>query len=151
MPRSYSSVYIHLVFSTKDRTPFLKDRAIREELFRYLGGVSNRLDCRPVIVGGAFDHVHILAALGKSTSQADWVKELKRVSTDWVREQEPELSRFMWQGGYGAFSVDSKRLEPVRRYIAGQEQHHKTRTFQEEFLALLIENGIEVDLRYVWD
>jgi REP element-mobilizing transposase RayT len=151
MPRSYSSVYVHLVFSTKDRHPFLQDIAFREEVHRFLGGTSKTLDCQPVIVGGVADHVHILAGLGKSISQSDWVKELKRVSTVWMHQTKPEISEFSWQGGYGAFSIDPRNTEPVRRYIAGQDEHHRTRTFQEEFLALLAEYGIEVDERYVWN
>jgi REP element-mobilizing transposase RayT len=147
--RSYSSVYIHLVFSTKNRQPFLRDSGVREGLHRYLGGIANTLDCRPVIVGGVDDHVHILCSLGKSISQAELVKELKRVSTKWIRTQGPDWTDFSWQGGYGAFSVDPTNPEPVRTYIARQEEHHRTRTFQDEFLALLAEHGMEAD-EYIW-
>ena len=87
MPQSLSAVYIHLVFSTKERRPFLRDRETREALHTYFGGISKRLDCPPIIVGGMEDHVHLLARLGRQVTQAEWVKELKRVSNLWIKEQ----------------------------------------------------------------
>jgi len=151
MPRSYSVVNVHLVFSTKDRHPFLVDMDLRAELHRFIGGVSKTLDCQPIIIGGVADHVHILAGLGKSISQADWAKEIKRVSSGWIKERDRRLRDFAWQGGYGAFSVDISSMDRVRHYIATQEQHHHKLTFQEEFLALLKEHGVEYDERYIWE
>ena len=86
MPQSLSAVYIHLVFSTKDRRPFLRDQPVREALHSYLGGVSKQLDCAPILVGGVEDHVHLLARFGRTLTQAKWVKELKRVSNFWLKE-----------------------------------------------------------------
>jgi len=80
MPQSLSAVYIHLVFSTKDRRPFLRDPALRAAFHSYLGGVSKKLDCPPLQVGGVEDHVHLLARFGRTVTQADWVKEMKRVT-----------------------------------------------------------------------
>jgi|ERR1043165_3450807 REP element-mobilizing transposase RayT len=85
MPQSLSAVYIHLVFSTKDRRPFLRDKDIRIELHAYLGGISKKLDCPPIEIGGVEDHIHILARFGRTVTQADWVKELKRVSNTWLK------------------------------------------------------------------
>ena len=151
MPQSLSAVYIHLVFSTKERRPFLRDRVQRESLHAYLGGISNTLDCPPIIVGGIEDHVHLLARFGRSIAQAEWVKELKRVSNLWLKEQSPEYADFAWQGGYADFSVSQSRLEQVRSYIAEQEMHHQKISFQDELRALLRKHQLEWDERYVWE
>jgi REP element-mobilizing transposase RayT len=151
MPQSLSGVYIHLVFSTKERRPFLKDIAVREQLHAYLGGVSNRLECPPVIVGGVEDHVHLLARFGRTITQAEWVKELKRVSNLWLKEQGAAYAGFEWQGGYADFSVSKSNVERVRAYIANQEQHHHRMSFQDELRALFEKHGLEFDERYVWD
>ena len=150
MPQSYSSVQVHLVFSTKDRRPFLSTPGLRAEMHSYLGGVSRSMDCPPIIVGGVADHVHILARLGKSVSQSEWAKEVKRVSSVWIKEREPKLEEFAWQGGYGSFSVDRTTVEKVLRYIERQEEHHRIHSFQDEFRAILKQHGIEWDEKYIW-
>ncbi len=151
MPQSLSCVHVHLVFSTKDRMPFLRTADIRTEMHAYLGGVSNRLDCPPEIIGGTEDHVHLLCRLGRAVSQADWVKELKRASNLWVKQREPGLMAFAWQSGYGAYSVSVSNVEKVRAYISGQEEHHRKQTFQEEYRIFLERHGMEWDERFVWD
>ena len=151
MPQSLSAVYVHLVFSTKARRPFLHDQSIRAALHAYLGGVSKTLECPPLIVGGVEDHVHLLCRFGRTITQAEWVKELKRVSNGWLKEQGPDYADFEWLGGYADFSVSQSNLEPVRQYIAGQEEHHRKMTFQEELRTLLRRHEIEFDERYVWD
>ncbi|MCX6879546.1 MAG: IS200/IS605 family transposase [Verrucomicrobia bacterium] len=129
MPQSLSSVYLHLVFSTKDRMPFLRDMALRGEVHSYLGGISKQLDCVPIIVGGVEDHIHLLARIGRGISQADWVKEIKRVSSTWIKTKSADLAKFSWQSGYGVFSVSQSNLEAVEQYIATQEEHHKSGHF----------------------
>jgi putative transposase len=151
MPQSLSAVYLHLVFSTKDRHPFLRDADLRSNTHSYLGGISKQLDCPPVIVGGVEDHVHILARQARTISQADWVKELKRVSSQWIKDQNPSLRNFSWQSGYGIFSVSASNLETVEGYIAHQEEHHRKTTFQEEYRAFLKRHGIAWDEAHVWD
>ncbi len=151
MPQSLSAVYLHLVFSTKGRRPWLRDRARREELHAYLGGVSKTLECPTLIVGGAEDHVHMLARLSRTITQADWVKELKRVSSLWFKQQSGADAGFAWQGGYADFSVSASNLDEVQRYIANQESHHQRMSFQDEFRALLERHQIEWDECYVWD
>ncbi len=151
MPQSLSAVYIHLVFSTKERRPFLRDKTIREALHAHLGGVSKRLECPPLIVGGVEDHVHLLCRFGRTITQAEWVKELKRVSNGWLKEQGRDYADFEWQGGYADFSVNQSNLEQVRNYIAGQEEHHRKLTFQDELRALFRKHEIEFDERYVGD
>jgi len=150
MPQSLSAVYIHLVFSTKERRPYLKDKAIRTALHSYLGGISKRLRCAPIITGGVEDHIHLLARLGRTITQAEWVKELKRVSNLWIKD-EYSIKDFAWQGGYAAFSVSASNLDQVQRYIATQEEHHRKLSFQDELRALFRKHDLEWDERYVWD
>ncbi len=151
MPQSLSAVYIHLVFSTKERRPFLRDQTKRAELHSYLGAVSKELDCPPIRVGGVEDHVHVLARFGRTITQADWVKELKRVSSIWMKEQGPPYADFQWQGGYADFSVSRSNQRQVVDYIDAQEQHHRKMTFQDELRELLRRHEIEFDERYLWD
>nr|VFK66125.1 MAG: Transposase IS200 like [Candidatus Kentron sp. UNK] len=110
MPQSLSSLYVHSVFSVKNRNPFLKDAEIRRETRVFPGGVAKKLECPPIIVGGTEDHVHLLCRSSRIISQADYVKELKRVSTIWIKKREPALVTFAWQRGYGVFSVSLARL-----------------------------------------
>jgi REP element-mobilizing transposase RayT len=151
MPQSLAQIYVHVVFSTKDRCPYLQDPAIRAELHDYLGGTCNHLGCPVLRVGGVADHVHILCRLGRSVPIADLVRELKRESSRWLKARAPALADFYWQNGYGAFSISPGHVETVRDYIARQEEHHRTTTFQEEFRQLLTKYGLEWDERYVWD
>ena len=151
MPQSLSSVYIHLVFSTKERRPFLREPGRRQSVHAYLGSVSKQLDCPPLIVGGVEDHVHLLCRFARTITQAEWVKELKRVSYLWLKEQGRDFLDFQWQGGYADFGVSQSNLERVIRYVANQPEHHKKMTFQNEFRALLRKHNMEWDERYVWD
>ena len=151
MPQSLSAVYVHLVFSTKGRQPFLQDKALRERLHAQIGEISKRLGCPPILTGGVEDHVHVLARFGRTISQAEWVKEIKRVSSLWLKEQDPKLRDFEWQGGYATFSVSKSNLKDVERYIASQEEHHRRMSFQEELRAILRKHEVEWDERYLWD
>jgi putative transposase len=151
MPHSLSAVYLHLVFSTKHRQPFLDDPALRAEMHACIGGVSKRLDCQPIIAGGVADHMHLLAMHGRTISQSEWVKEVKRVTSIWIKKHDKAMMNFAWQRGYGVFSVSASKVEAVRRYIAQQEQHHRKPTFQDEFRLLLEQHGLEWDERTVWD
>jgi putative transposase len=151
MPQSLAKILVHTVFSTKDRRPFLRDKMLREELHRYLGGILTNLDCQPVIVGGVEDHVHLLCALSRTCEAAAMVKEVKRGSSLWLKVKGPEMADFAWQNGYGIFSIGFSQLAAVRDYIAGQEEHHRNISFQDEFRQLLNRYEIEFDERYVWD
>ena len=148
MPQSLCSVHVHAVFSTKERRPFLADPAFRKELYAYASEVSRRLDCQIIEIGGVEDHTHLLARLGRTVSIAEWMREVKRVSSTFIKEKQP---LFAWQAGYGVFGVDPNGLEPVIAYIRNQETHHHKVSFQEEFRELMVEHGIEWDERYVWD
>ncbi len=150
MPQSLSKVYLHIVFSTKNREPWLRPE-IRVETHRYLGGVAGHHDCPALIVGGVADHVHLLCVLGRTITQANLLMELKRSSSRWVKKRFEGLAGFALQNGYGAFSIGQSQVEQVTRYIERQEEHHRRVSFQDEFRALLKKYQVEYDERYVWD
>ncbi|MBW3543259.1 MAG: IS200/IS605 family transposase [Planctomycetes bacterium] len=151
MPQSLAKVYLHIVFSTKHRAPYLEDRKLRSDCHAYLGGICRNLESPSLIVGGVEDHVHILCWLSRKLAISDFIRELKRSSSKWIKTQDERLSQFHWQDGYGAFSVSPSHVEPLTAYIERQEEHHKRETFQDEFRRLLDKYGIEYDERYVWD
>jgi REP element-mobilizing transposase RayT len=148
MPQSLARNAIHLIFSTKKREPLIIPD-LRTRLFAYLAGTLNELDCPAIEVGGVADHVHILFLLSKTLSLSKAVEEVKKSSSKWAKENgEP---RFYWQNGYGAFSVSLSNESKVVQYIAGQEEHHRVRTFEEEFRDFLRRHRMKWDERYVWD
>ncbi len=150
MPQSLSLVIVHVIFSTKDRHPFL-DSDTRPKLHAYLATVARNIGCEAYRVGSVADHVHLAIRLSRTVTLADLVQELKTSSSKWLKTQSSALAAFAWQRGYGAFSVGPLDLEALRHYIDTQEEHHRTRTFQEEYRAFLTKYGIEFDERYVWD
>ena len=145
MAQSLAKILLHLVFSTKERQLFLRDSMLRDETHRYLGGILAHLDCQPLLVGGVEDHVHILFAHSRTLTVADVVKELKRESSSWLKTKSTGLSEFAWQSGYGVFSIGQSQVEDVRAYIAGQGEHHRKVSFQDEFRRLLIRYEVEFD------
>ncbi|REJ96069.1 MAG: IS200/IS605 family transposase [Planctomycetota bacterium] len=151
MPQSLAQIYLHIIFSTKDRRPFLQDADLRSALHAYLAGACNNLECPAIEVGGVEDHVHVLCRLGRVLTIADLLRELKKESSKWVKDRSSDLQAFSWQTGYGAFSVSPSHVEPLRTYIATQAEHHRRETFQDEFRRLLRKYGVEYDERYVWD
>src|SRR6266536_6152273 len=151
MSQSLSKMWSHLIFSTKERYPFVSDKTIRAELHAYMAATLRKQDCPTLLVGGAVDHVHALFVLSKNCSIAQIVYEVKRSSSKWIKTQGPGYKKFYWQSGYGAFSVSQSHVEQVRRYIAGQERHHRKVTFQDEFREFLRRYEIDYDERYVWD
>ena len=151
MPQSLSRIYLHIVFSTKNRERLFHDRELRNALHSYIGATMKNLDCVPVEVGGVDDHVHILCLFPRTQSVADVVKETKRVSTLWLQEQAAEWKGFHWQSGYGVFSVSQSNVDGVIDYIRKQEEHHRKVTFQDEYRAFLRKHSVEFDERYVWD
>ncbi len=151
MPQSLTNLLVHLIFSTKDRYPFLQDAPILAETHRYLGGLVKKLGGEAIAVGGVADHVHLLLVLPKTMTLSDMVRELKRASSLWIKSRCPHLKDFAWQGGCGAFSVGQGEVEVVRSYIHRQEEHHRAKTFQDEFRQFLIKYGITYDEKYLWD
>jgi REP element-mobilizing transposase RayT len=148
MPSTHLSLHYHVVFSTKDRRPLIAPEW-RDRLPAYIGGVVRNLDGVAESVGGVGDHVHLLLGLRATHCLSDLVRDLKSVSSRWVHE-EIHLAGFAWQEGYGAFTVSASQRETVGDYIARQEEHHRQRTFQEEYVALLRRSGVDFDERYLW-
>jgi putative transposase len=151
MPQSLARVVLHVVFSTKNRVPFLKDPEVRAGLHAFMAGVLQAIGCEPILIGGVEDHVHILCNLSRTVTIAGLVEEAKKSPSKWMKEQGSGYGDFYWQGGYGAFSVSQSNVEQVRAYIATQEEHHRKVSFQDEFRALCRKHGVEIDERYVWD
>jgi putative transposase len=151
MPQSLSNVLVHMVFSTKERHPFLSNSALQVAMHKYLAAVSAQLCCPVITVGGIEDHVHLLARQARTITLAGWVRELKRASSLWVKELPETPNGFQWQVGYGAFSVSQSQSAVVQRYIARQEVHHRRVTFQDEFRKMLERHQIAYDERYLWD
>ena len=150
MPQSLSQVILHIVFSTKDRRPWL-DPAVRPRMHAYLAAVCRDCNCQAYRVGGVADHVHLAARLARTVSQAELLEKIKKTSSAWIKTQGARYADFHWQGGYGDFSIDWSQLEELERYIDSQEQHHRVLTFQEEYRMLLKKYHVEFDERYVWD
>jgi REP element-mobilizing transposase RayT len=151
MPQSLARVVLHVVFSTKNRVPFLRVAEVRTRMHAYMAGVLQNSGCEPILINGLEDHVHVLCNLSRTVTIAGLVEEAKKATSKWMKEQGPEYRDFFWQGGYGSVSVSQSNLEQVRGYIATQEEHHRTVSFQDEFRALCRKHGIEIDERYVWD
>lgn len=151
MPQSLAKVVVHIVFSTKNRYPFLSDKGVRAEMHAYLGGTCNACECPVITVGGVADHAHILCALSRNITIADLLGDLKRSSSKWVKTKGRMLEKFAWQNGYGIFSVSQSEVEKVRTYIKNQEEHHARKSFQDEFRGFLEKYEIQYDERYVWD
>ncbi|HXD34273.1 MAG TPA: IS200/IS605 family transposase [Pyrinomonadaceae bacterium] len=151
MSQSLARLWIHLIFSTKDRYPFLTDKSVRSDMHAYLATVLRSQDCETIIVGGVEDHVHALFALSKNHSLADVIQAIKRTSSSWVKGLASNLRKFYWQRGYGAFSIGQSQIEEVTRYIERQEEHHQRVSFQDEYRLFLEKYRVEYDERYVWD
>jgi len=147
---SYISSYFHCIFSTRDRRPFIKPE-LRERLWPFLGGIARQNKMKAIEIGGVEDHVHILLSLPSTMAISKAVQLIKGGSSKWVHETFPEHRLFAWQEEYGAFSVSVSQLDKTSEYIKGQEAHHRTMTFQEEFLAFLKKHNMEYDERYIWD
>ena len=150
MPQSLSLIVIHVIFSTKERRPFL-DPDMRPRLHAYLATVARNAGCEAYRVGGVSDHVHLAIRLSRTITVADLVETLKTASSKWVKTQSPDLADFSCQRGYGCFSVGPSDLDALRAYIDDQENHHRTRTVQEELRMFLKKYGVEYDEAYVWD
>jgi putative transposase len=151
MPQSLSRMVVHMVFSTKNCEPFLRDDELRKRLHAYMAGILQELHCDPILINGVEDHVHVLCNLSRTLSLAKVVEELKKSSSKWMKEQDEGFMEFYWQAGYGAFSVSQSKVDSVRNYIAGQEEHHRTISFQEEYRAFCRRHGVALDERQAWD
>ena len=148
MPATHTSLHIHVVFSTKDRCPWI-DSVWRLRLHEYLGGLIRAAQAIPEAIGGTGDHVHLLIGLRATHALATLIQDIKQTSSRWIHETIGE-KEFVWQQGYGAFSVSATARDAVKTYIANQEEHHRTKTFQEEYMEFLHKSGVGFDERYLW-
>ena len=151
MPQSHARVILHIVFSTKNRVPFLRDSDLRPRLWAYMAGVLQNTGCEPILINGVEDHVHILCNLSRTISIAQLIEEVKTEPSKWIKKQGPGLRDFFWQRGYSSFSVSQSNLPKARAYVEGQEDRHKKVSFQDEIRSLCRAHGIEIDERYAWD
>lgn len=150
MPQSLARLHVHLVFSTKNREHIITDTA-RSALHAYMATVLQNLGCAPVLINSVEDHVHVLFDLARTVAISQVVEDVKKSSSKWIKTQGPELAAFAWQAGYGAFAVSESNVETVREYIANQREHHRKKSFQEEYRAFLKRHNVSFDERYVWD
>lgn len=150
MPQSLANLYVHLIFSTKDRVPFLTNQ-VRPDLHAYMATVLANLNSPAVLINSVADHVHILFNMGRTVTLAQVVEDVKKSSSKWVKTQGASFSKFAWQAGYGGFSVSESNAPKVANYIQNQEEHHRKKTFQEEYREFLTKHKIEFDERYLWD
>jgi putative transposase len=149
MSQSLACVLVHVIFSTKDRAPIL-DASVLPALNGYLATVARSSGCECIRVGGVADHVHLAVRMSRTITIAQLVEELKTSSSKWLKTQSPALTGFAWQGGYGAFSIGPASLETLTRYIDTQEEHHRKRSFQQEYREFLKRYDVAYDERYVW-
>ena len=150
MAQSLAQLYVHIVFSTKERYLFIETE-IEPELYAYIAGTIKQMNGIPCLINGTADHVHILATLPRTVTLAKYIEGIKRPSSQWIKTKGEMYQKFAWQNGYGAFSVSSSRRDSVKRYIAGQKEHHRTVTFKEELLEFLQKYDVQYDERYLWD
>jgi REP element-mobilizing transposase RayT len=150
MPQSLAKNSLHLVFSTKNRHPFI-NAEIQPELHAYIATVLKTLNSPALIINSMEDHIHILFLLHRTVTLSKAVEEIKKSSSKWIKTKSPDFSDFAWQAGYGAFSVSESNIDSVKSYIQNQQEHHRTKTFQEELRIILTKHKIEFDERYLWD
>jgi putative transposase len=149
MANTYTSLFYHIIFSTKNRIPWI-NRGIEQRVWEYLGGIARKHKMSALQVGGASDHIHSLVLAPASLAPSQITQFLKGDSSKWIHEEFRELHACAWQDGYGAFSIGRSDVPEVINYIVNQREHHRLKTFQEEYLELLKKHGIKYDERYLW-
>ena len=150
MAHTFTNLLTHVIFSTKDRKPYL-DADFRSDVLAYMGGTARQLKGKALIADGTSDHVHLLVSLPPFVSISEVVRILKAKSSRWIHQRWVSRKKFAWQEGYGAFSVSQSNASSVRKYIEHQEQHHRKVSFQEELLVFLKKHGIRYDERFLWE
>jgi putative transposase len=153
MSQSLSCIWMHIIFSTKKRRPYLHRMEIRGRLYHYIIATSKNLNIEIAALNGTEDHIHILANISKNISLASYIEKIKKSSSKWLKslaKEAPELFHFYWQSGYGAFSVSQSNILAVKTYINNQMQHHRKMTFQEELIKFFQSYQIKYDEKYLW-
>ena len=149
MAQTLVSLLVHIVFSTKNREPFITPE-IEPELYSYVGGILKNHESRLLDVGGTPDHLHLLISQSKNASLSSLMKDVKKDSSLWIKTKGRQFRNFHWQDGYGAFSIGKSDIPRLKEYIASQKEHHRRGTFKEELIGFLDEYGIAYDERYLW-
>jgi len=150
MAQTLVSLMVHVVFSTKNREAFITPE-IEPELFAYVGGILKNHESRLLDAGGTSDHVHLLVSQSKNVSLSSLMMGVKKDSSSWIKTKGSQFRNFHWQDGYGAFSIGKSDIHELKKYIAGQKEHHRKRSFQEELIEFLEDYGIAYDERYLWN
>jgi REP element-mobilizing transposase RayT len=150
MAGTYSQIYIQIVFAVKGREN-LMDKAWRDELHKYIAGIINGKEQKSIIVNGVADHIHVFVGLRPSMAVSDLVRDIKNNSSNFINNRKLVRNRFSWQEGYGAFSYSHSQIEAVYNYIKNQEEHHRKKTFREEYLEFLDKFGVNHDEKYLFD
>jgi len=150
MSGTFSQIYIQTVFAVKGRENIL-DKKWREEVFKYMAGIIKNKGQKPIIINGVTDHVHVFVGLKPAMSVSDLIRDVKNNSSNFINEKKWLRGKFSWQEGYGSFSYSHSHIENVYNYILNQEEHHKKKTFREEYLEFLKEFAIEYDEKYLFD
>jgi putative transposase len=148
MSHTFSNLLFHLVWSTKNREPYIK-KEMKHRLHSYIRTVIEREGANLLFINGVEDHVHLLVAMPLTMLIPDLIEKIKPVSTKWVIKTFPEIAGFKWQKGYGAFSVGKSNLQAIINYIENQEDHHKKISFEEEFIGFLEAQGIPYDKKFL--
>jgi len=152
VPQSLAQIYVHIVFSTKDRRPQLRDVGLRDQLYAYMATILREsVDSPALIINGVEDHLHSLVRLSRKIPVMKVVQECKVETSKWLKRQPTVAGDFAWQAGYGAFSVSPSLMQESRKYIQNQEEHHRRMSFKEEFREICRRHGLELDERYAWD
>jgi putative transposase len=149
--QSLSNVLVHVIYSTKNREPFLRDVRLRRDLEAYLAGALQSIDCSAIALRVVADHLHVLCRLSRTVTIAKLVETMKTESSKWIKRHSRGTPAFRWQAGYAVFSVSASNASRVKRYVENQDEHHRAKTFQDELRAFFRRHQIEFDERYVWD
>ena len=147
---TFTNLLFHIVYSTKYRKPSIREEW-QDDLYGYIGGIVRDQKGRLLKIGGIEDHVHLLAKLSPTIAISDVLRKIKSNSSKWINERSDVTRKFEWQSGYAAFSVSESQMPSIVEYITNQAEHHRRKTFEEEFLAILKKHNIEFDMRYVFE
>lgn len=149
MSQSLNKIYIHIIFSTKNREDLLPEKTWNE-IHSYIDGIINQNLCKSIIIGGTANHIHILCELTSTVSTAILLQEIKRSSSKWIKGKYSQYSNFAWQSGYAAFSVSQSKVDAVTNYIRNQKEHHTKKNFKEELVEFLKSYQVEYKEEYLW-
>jgi REP element-mobilizing transposase RayT len=149
MSQSLSKLYLHAIFHVKNNECLIRQED-EKELYAYMGSIIKLSKSIPIIINGVEDHVHVLCIMSKNISLSDLMEEMKTNSSRWIKTLGPHYRKFSWQEGYSGYSVSHSRVNAVKKYIANQKEHHKTQTFQDEYIQFLKENDVDFNPDYLW-